>query len=81
MKPTIGRIVIYCCDGYELAAIITRVVNPETATVDLTVFPHPWCGAYLGSEPRIQDAPVAVASVQEGEGKGMSRFWKWPPRV
>ncbi len=72
MKPTVGRIVLFCRDGQELAAIVTRVYPApfEKDAVDLAVFPYP--------EGIVnQDNAVCVAR----EGFGASVYWKWPPRV
>lgn len=74
MKPSIGRIVIFCRNGMEVAAIITSVCNPELQTVNLEVFPPPMAKLYFPQtglekvEPKSDRAP-------------QSEYWKWPERV
>lgn len=86
MKPTVGRIVHVHCgtksgfdsthteQGGPHAAIITKVWNVDSGTVNLSAFP-----SHGGP-------PVEMTSVQYNEvapslhHKEHARFWCWPPR-
>lgn len=79
MKPSIGRIVIFCYDGNEAPAIVTYVCDPQSEVVNLTIFP----GAFTFS-PGGHTSPIAFreewvhpqASITKS-----SKYWKWPERV
>lgn len=78
MKPTIGRVVIYCTNGMEFAAIVTGVPNPSLAVVNLHVIPprnmrHLFDGTTDGRDLEWIEAhdPAII----------QARCWKWPERV
>jgi len=72
--PTIGKIVLYVAEtppdgpGKVWAAIVTRVVNVEEMTLQLTVFPP-------GEPPR---GLQSVSTYSEDREVGT---WFWPPRT
>lgn len=81
MKPTIGRIVIYCQDGEEFAAIITLVHPGESGFVSLTVFPPRQNWRFIGDSAGAGGVPVPLEYVPLLGPSVSHRCWKWPERV
>lgn len=73
MKPSIGRIVIYCRNGMEIAAVITSVCNPELQTVNLEVFPPAMAKSYFPQ--------TSLEWIEPKSERAQIEYWKWPERV
>lgn len=73
LKPTIGRIVLYCLDCREFAAVVTKTYE-HSNSVDLTVFPPPDAPFVGGAINAMSWVPMESAGIS-------NRCWKWPPRV
>ena len=78
MKPSIGRIVIFCHAGNEAPAIVTAVPNEEIGAVSLTVFPAPFAQTptFAAMEPVVREPWVLPKGTHASE-----KYWKWPERV
>lgn len=79
MKPSIGRNVMYCENGQEFAAIITKTYQGATMSVDLTVFPPK--NVFIAHSSTYNGEAVPLEFVPPQDTPGATRCWKWPERV